>query len=79
MTDKLLRIILIVSLTINIFVLSSLAMYCTWLATGLLLTTFWRGMVSLFVWISTFGAGAIAFWKIVVKMSTSIREAGVSL
>ena len=66
------RILLIVSLSINIFVFSSLAMYGTWLATAFLFNAFWRGITSLFVWISTFGAGAIAFWRIVEKMSARL-------
>ncbi|MGI0090269.1 MAG: hypothetical protein ACREBS_01040 [Nitrososphaerales archaeon] len=75
------RILLIVSLSINIFVFSSLAMYGTWLATGWLLSAFWRGITSLFVWISTFGAGAVAFWKVIEKLpsSSSAAEAGISL
>jgi hypothetical protein len=75
------KVLLIVSLSINIFVFSSLAMYGTWLATGFLLTTFWRGITSLFVWIGTFGAGAVAFWKIVEKISVSspASKGGISL
>ena len=81
MTDKMIRVLLVISLSINIFVLSSLAMYFTWLATGFIISDFWRGVTALFVWISTFGVGAVAFWKIVEKLSTSspAREARLSL
>ena len=61
MIQKMLRTLLIVSLSINVFVFSSLAMYGTWLASGWLLSAFWRGIASLFVWIATFGAGSHRF------------------
>lgn len=66
-----LRTILIVSLSVNIFVFSSLAMYGTWLVTGWVSSTFWRGVTSLFIWIVTFGGGAIGFWRIIEMMSKS--------
>jgi hypothetical protein len=75
MIEEMLRVILIVSLSINIFLFSSLAMYGTWLASGSLLSDFWRGITSLFVWIGTFGAGAIAFWRIVEKISATSSSA----
>ena len=72
-----LRVVLIVSLSVNIFLFSSLAMYGTWLAFGWLLSDFWRGITSLFVWIGTFAAGATAFWRIMDKLSaTSSSTAG---
>ena len=71
MMQKMLRTLLIISLSINVFVFSSLAMYGTWLASGWLLDTFWRGVFSLFVWIATFGAGAVAFWRVIEKFSSS--------
>ncbi len=83
MTRRMFRIALIVSLSVNIFVFSSLAMYCTWLATGWALSAFWRGVTALLVWISTFGAGSVAFWKLIEKMSVtrviSTSESGVSI
>ena len=66
------RIALVISLSINIFVFSCLAMYGAWLATEELLTTFWRGITSLFVWIGTFGVGATVFWRIVEKMTDPV-------
>jgi len=64
-----LRTLLIISLSINVFVFSSLAMYGVWLVSGSLLDAFWRGVTSLFVWMVTFGAGTVAFWRIIVKFS----------
>ena len=73
MMQKMLRTLLIISLSINVFVFSSLAMYGTWLASGWLLSTFWRGVLSLFVWIATFGVGAVAFWRVIEKFSSSVE------
>ena len=58
------RVILLVSLTIVVFALSSFSMYGAWAVTYMLNETT-RGVAALFVWIATFGAGTIALWKIV--------------
>jgi hypothetical protein len=64
------KIVLVISLSLNVFLFSSLAMYGTWLAASPL-SDFWRGVVSLLVWISSFGAGAIVFWKIILGISAA--------
>ena len=69
--SSMIRVLLVVSLSINIFVFSSWPCAGTWLATGFLSSAFWRGITSLFVWISTFGAGSVAFWRIIEKISAS--------
>jgi len=72
-----LRTLLIISLSLNVFVFASLAMYGTWIVvSGFVSSTLWRGIVSLFVWIVSFGAGAVAFWRVIDKFSSSL-EAGV--
>ena len=68
MTPNIARIALVISLSLNIFVLACLAMYGTWLATPWL-NSFWRGVSSLLVWIISFGIGALAFWKLILSMS----------
>lgn len=63
-----LKTILITSLSLNVFTLSALAMYGTWLgAAGL--TLFERGIASLFMFVASFGAGTLLFWKMIVMLS----------
>ena len=74
MADSIARVILVISLSVNVFLFASLAMYGTWLITPYL-ADFWRGIVSLTVWISSFGVGALAFWKIVSGISNASAPA----
>jgi hypothetical protein len=66
--ERLSRTVLIVSLSLNVFVFACLAMYGTWFAAASL-GSLWRGLIALFVWIATFGASTLAFWKVVEKIS----------
>ena len=70
-----LRVVLIVSLSINIFLFSSLAMYGTWLAFGWLLSDFLARYhlalcVDWHVW-----SRIIAFWRIMEKLSATSSSA----
>lgn len=58
------RAVLVVSLSLNVFVFASLAMYGTWIVMAAF-SSFWRGIISLFIWIASFGAGTLALWKII--------------
>jgi hypothetical protein len=69
------RVVLIISLSLNVFVFASLAMYGVWLVASPL-SDFWRGVTALLVWIATFGAGALVFWKIVAGISASSAGQG---
>ena len=60
--------ILIVSLSLNIFTLSAFAMYGTWLGTSKF-PALTRAIVSLFVYIGSFGLGTLMFWKVVDKIA----------
>ena len=68
MLSKWTRVVLIVSLSINVFAFASISMYGTWLATYML-DDMTRGITALSVWIATFGAGTVAFWKVVEQIS----------
>jgi hypothetical protein len=70
MKGSLSRVVLIISLSLNVFVFSSLAMYGVWLAASPL-SDFWRALTALTVWIASFGLGAVVFWKIVAGISAS--------
>lgn len=73
-TERLSKSALIVSLSVNVFMFASLAMYGTWLASASL-DDFWRGLVALGVWIGTFGGGALVFWKIVREVAQGALHA----
>jgi len=66
---KLSAVALIISLSLNVFLLASLATYGVWLVSNSL-EVLVRAVVSFLVWIVCFGAGTIAFWKIVERLST---------
>ncbi|MDG6994362.1 MAG: hypothetical protein JRN52_00445 [Nitrososphaerota archaeon] len=68
MLSKWTRVVLVVSLSINVFAFASISMYGTWLA-AYMLDDMARGIAALFVWIATFGAGTVAFWKVVEQIS----------
>jgi hypothetical protein len=65
---KISRVALVISLSVNIFLLASIAMYGTWLV-SYNLDEIWRGITAFTAWIVTFGIGAIVFWKIVERVS----------
>jgi len=62
------RVALVISLSLNIFLLASLVTYGVWVVAQPLNATL-RGFASLLVWIVCFGAGTLAFWKIVERIS----------
>ena len=68
MTSPLAKTVLVISLSLNVFMLASFLMYGTWLAAGSLgkLT---RALLALFVYVFSFGAGAVVFWKIIERIS----------
>jgi hypothetical protein len=72
-TKRLSKTVLIVSLSLNVFVFASLAMYAAWLAAEAL-DNLLQGLLALFVWIATFGASTLVFWKIVEKTSTEVPD-----
>jgi len=65
---KLSAVALVISLSLNVFLLASLATYGVWLASGSLQLSA-RGLVSFLTWIVCFGAGTLAFWKMVERLS----------
>ena len=73
-TERLSKTVMVISLSLNVFVFASLAMYGTWLATAVL-DDFWRGVTALSVWIGTFGVSTLAFWKIVQQISAGAINA----
>lgn len=67
---KLSGVALIISLSLNVFLLASLATYGVWLLSNSL-DILVRAVLSFLVWIVCFGAGTLAFWKIVERLSPS--------
>lgn len=64
------RVALVISLSVNVFLLASLATYGIWIVAHPLSTSL-RGLVSLIAWIVFFGSGTLAFWKVIDKLSAS--------
>jgi hypothetical protein len=63
------RAALIISLSLNVFLLSAFVMYGAWLESGDLgkLT---RALVSLAAYVVSFGAATVVVWKIVSQLSS---------
>jgi hypothetical protein len=58
---------IIILLSCLVVGVSALGMYAIWLIASHL-TPFWRGIVSLIVWVVTFAFGATMFWKTVESL-----------
>ncbi len=63
-----LKTVLITSLSLNVFTLSALAMYGTWLVTSEV-ALFERGIASLLVFVATFVVGTLLFWKVISMLA----------
>ncbi|HZW57112.1 MAG TPA: hypothetical protein VFF30_12555 [Nitrososphaerales archaeon] len=67
-TSPMLKTVLITSLSLNVFTLSALAMYGTWLVTSEV-ALFERGIASLLVFVATFVVGTLLFWKVISMLA----------
>jgi hypothetical protein len=69
MTDSpLQRTILVISLSLNVFLLAAVVTYGSWFALADI-DKLSRAVLSVFVFVLSFGAGTILFWKIVSWLS----------